>query len=78
MSKRLLIVTEKDMAAQKIAAILGGHVEVTRHGSGKQKVSSYSFTYEGRPAVAIGLRGHVMRTTFPERTGAGASRTSSR
>jgi DNA topoisomerase-1 len=67
MSEKLLIVTEKDMAAAKIAAILGDHVEVTRHGSGKQKVSSYAFTYEGRPAVAIGLRGHVMHTTFPER-----------
>jgi DNA topoisomerase-1 len=67
MSEKLLIVTEKDMAAQKIAAILGDHVEVTRHGSGKQKVSSYAFTYEGRPAVAIGLRGHVMHTAFPER-----------
>jgi len=67
MSGKLLIVTEKDMAAQKIAAILGRQVEVTRHGSGKQKVSSYAFTYEGRPAVAIGLRGHVMHTTFPER-----------
>ena len=67
MSSKLLIVTEKDMAAQKIAAILGESVQVTRHGSGRQKVSSYAFTYNGREAVAIGLRGHVMRTAFPEK-----------
>jgi len=64
---RLLIVTEKDMAAQKLAAILGDRVEVTRHGSGKQKTNSYAFAVDGRPAVAIGLRGHVMHTAFPER-----------
>jgi len=67
MPDKLLIITEKDMAARKIADILGDHVEVTRHGSGRQKVSSYSFDWEGRPTVAIGLRGHVMRTAFPER-----------
>jgi DNA topoisomerase-1 len=67
MPSKVLIVTEKDMAAQKIASILGDRVEVTRHGSGKQKVNSYAFSYNGRPAVAIGLRGHVMHTTFPER-----------
>jgi DNA topoisomerase I len=67
MSDRLLIITEKDMAARKIADILGGPVEITRHGSGRQKVSSYSFQWNGRDAVAIGLRGHVMRTAFPER-----------
>ena len=67
MPGKLLIITEKDMAAQKIAAILGKRVETTRHGSGRQKVSSYSFTWNDRPVVAIGLRGHVMRTILPER-----------
>jgi len=67
MPDKLLIVTEKDMAARKIADILGGRVEVTQHGSGRQKVSSYAFQWNGRDAVAIGLRGHVMRTAFPER-----------
>jgi DNA topoisomerase-1 len=67
MPDKLLIITEKDMAARKIADILGGPVDVTRHGSGRQKVSSYSFEWDGRPVVAIGLRGHVMRTAFPER-----------
>lgn len=64
---KLLIITEKDMAARKIADILGDQVEVTRHGSGRQKVSSYNFRWQSRPTVAIGLRGHVMRTAFPDR-----------
>jgi DNA topoisomerase-1 len=60
-----LIVTEKDSAAKKIAEILGGTPAVKEHGRGRQKVKSYHFTYEGGDAVAIGLRGHVMETVFP-------------
>ncbi|MFA4965358.1 MAG: DNA topoisomerase I [Thermoleophilia bacterium] len=60
-----LIVTEKDSAARKIAEILGGRATVEEHGRGRQKVKSYHFTYEGDEAVAIGLRGHVMQTVFP-------------
>ncbi len=60
-----LIVTEKDSAAQKIAQILGGHVQVTEHGRGRQRVKSYAFDWDGAPTVAVGLRGHVMETTFP-------------
>ncbi len=60
-----LIVTEKDSAARKIAEILGGKVAVKEHGRGRQKVKSYHFTYDGDDAVAIGLRGHVMETVFP-------------
>ena len=60
-----LIVTEKDSAAAKIAQILGGHVEVKEHGRGRQRVKSYSFEWDGAPTVAVGLRGHVMETTFP-------------
>jgi DNA topoisomerase IA len=60
-----LIVTEKDSAARKIAEILGGKVAVKEHGRGRQKVRSYHFTYDGGDAVAIGLRGHVMQTVFP-------------
>ena len=60
-----LIVTEKDSAARKIAEILGGKPSVKEHGRGRQKVKSYHFTYEGDDAVAIGLRGHVMETVFP-------------
>jgi DNA topoisomerase I len=60
-----LIVTEKDSAAHKIADILGGKVAVTEHGRGRQKVKSYHFTCDGDDAVAIGLRGHVMQTVFP-------------
>ncbi len=60
-----LIVTEKDSAARKIAEILGGRPSVKEHGRGRQKVRSYHFTLEGDDAVAIGLRGHVMETVFP-------------
>jgi len=60
-----LIVTEKDSAARKIAEILGGHVTVKEHGRGRQKVKSYHFDHDGHDAVAIGLRGHVMETVFP-------------
>jgi len=60
-----LIVTEKDSAARKIADILGGKVTVNEHGSGRQKVKSYHFAYDDEDAVAIGLRGHVMQTVFP-------------
>ncbi len=60
-----LIVTEKDSAAQKIAQILGGHVEVKEHGSGRQRVKSYAFDWKGAPTVSVGLRGHVMETIFP-------------
>ena len=60
-----LIVTEKDSAAKKIAEILGGKVAVKEHGRGRQKVRSYHFTMDGDDAVAVGLRGHVMETVFP-------------
>ncbi len=60
-----LIVTEKDSAARKIADILGGKVTVKEHGRGRQKVRSYHFGYRDDNAVAIGLRGHVMETVFP-------------
>ncbi len=60
-----LIVTEKDSAARKIAEILGGKVSVKEHGRGRQKVKSYHFADEGGDAVAVGLRGHVMETVFP-------------
>jgi len=61
-----LIVTEKDSAAKKIAQILGRDVAVKEHGRGRQKVRSYRFDWQGVEAVAIGLRGHVMETVFPQ------------
>jgi len=60
-----LIVTEKDSAAQKIAQILGGRTATKEHGRGRQKVRSYWFDWKDEPAVAVGLRGHVMETNFP-------------
>lgn len=60
-----LIVTEKDSAARKIAEILGGKATVKEHGRGRQKVRSYHFSHDGDDAAAVGLRGHVMQTVFP-------------
>ena len=60
-----LIVTEKDSAARKIAEILGGTVTTKEHGRGRQKVKSYHFTQGDDETVAVGLRGHVMETVFP-------------
>ena len=60
-----LIVTEKDSAARKIAEILGGKVTIKEHGRGRQKVKSYHFAPGDGEAVAVGLRGHVMETVFP-------------
>jgi DNA topoisomerase-1 len=60
-----LIVTEKDSAARKIAEILGGRVSVQEHGRGKKKNRSYGFEWDGAPATAIGLSGHVMESIFP-------------
>jgi len=60
-----LIVTEKDSAALTIAQILGKGVTTRAHGRGRQKVRSYAFEWDGRPAVAVGLHGHVMETLFP-------------
>ena len=61
-----LIVTEKDSAAHKIADILGGKVDRQRArprpSEGQVVLTS---TYDGDEAVAIGLRGHVMETMFP-------------
>ena len=61
-----LIVTEKDSAAKKIAEILGGKSTVKEHGRGRQKIRSYWFDWRDDSAVAIGMRGHVMETVFPD------------
>ena len=60
-----MIVTEKDSAARKIAEILGDKVTTKEHGRGRQKVKSYHFTQGDDRSVAVGLRGHVMHTVFP-------------
>jgi len=61
-----LIVTEKDSAAKKIAQILGDTVTIKEHGRGRQRVRSYHFRWRDADAVAVGLRGHVMETVFPQ------------
>ncbi len=58
-----LIITEKNDAAKKIAGILAaGPVKEESF----LKVPYYRFTDEsGQPAVAIGLKGHVVQVDFP-------------
>ncbi|MCL2024378.1 MAG: DNA topoisomerase I [Coriobacteriia bacterium] len=57
-----LIITEKNIAAQKIAAILGD----TKPKSDKvYNTPVYRFTHEGVECVAIGLRGHILGVDFP-------------
>jgi DNA topoisomerase-1 len=59
-----LVVTEKNIAAQKLAQFLG---------TGKPKSDKvystpvYRFTHEGEEWVAIGLKGHILKVDFPER-----------
>ncbi len=57
-----LIVTEKNIAAEKLAAILADTKPK------KDKVYStpvYRFTRSGEEWVAIGLKGHILETEFP-------------
>jgi len=58
-----LIITEKNDAAKKIAGILAtGPVKEESF----LKVPFYRFTLEsGEPAVAVGLKGHVVQVDFP-------------
>lgn len=59
-----LVVTEKNIAAQKLSQFLG---------SGKPKNDKvystpvYRFTHEDEEWVAIGLKGHILAVDFPER-----------
>lgn len=59
----ILIVTEKDTAAKKIADILGqGKVEKGSY----QKVPFYSFTNDSGDCTCIGLKGHILQLEYPE------------
>lgn len=59
-----LVVTEKNIAAQKLSQFLG---------TGKPKsdkvysIPVYRFTHEGEEWVTIGLKGHILGVDFPER-----------
>ena len=54
------------MAAQKIADILGGNPPSRSTAAAARRSSRTTSPYDGADAVAIGLRGHVMETMFPE------------
>lgn len=58
-----LIVTEKNIAAKKIAAILGGS---SAHAGKVYQTPVYYFDHEGDECVTIGLRGHILEVIFPE------------
>jgi len=58
-----LIVTEKNIAAERIAKILGnGKVKIEKN----YTVPIYNFTEDGHPTSVIGLKGHILKADFPE------------
>lgn len=60
---RTLIVSEKNIAAKKIAQLLSsGKVEAGKSGS----VDIYKFKLNGDEAVSVGLKGHILKVDFPE------------
>lgn len=60
----MLIICEKNIAAQRIAGILsGGQVRKSAlHG-----VPTYIFEWEGKEVVAVGLKGHIVGLDYPEK-----------
>lgn len=60
---KTLIVSEKNIAAKKIAQLLSaGKVEAGKSGS----VDIYKFKMNGDEAVSVGLKGHILKVDFPE------------
>lgn len=59
-----LVITEKNIAADKIAKLLcdAGKPEQ----SAVYKTPCYKFKHDGEEWVAIGLRGHILKLEFPE------------
>ena len=57
-----LIVTEKNNSAKKIAEILGGSPKSDK----SYKVPFYTWSDANGEQMAIGLKGHVLNTAFPE------------
>lgn len=58
-----LIITEKNIAAKKIADILGGK---KAKADKVYKTPVYYFTYGGEECVAVGLKGHILEVVFPQ------------
>ncbi len=58
-----LIITEKDIAARRIANILAdGNVKVRKI----EGINIYEFIYESSPSAVVGLSGHILALDFPE------------
>lgn len=59
----VLIVSEKVIAARRIAEVLsGGKAKAGKHGS----IPLYRFVRDGDEYVSVGLKGHIMRVDFPD------------
>ncbi|WNY23095.1 DNA topoisomerase 1 [Methanimicrococcus hongohii] len=59
-----LIITEKDTAAKRIAAILSEN-KVKKVRYPKLGIETYEFNYKDEPTVVMGLSGHVVGIDFP-------------
>ena len=59
-----LIITEKETAAKRIAAILSEN-KVKKVRYPKLGVETYEFAYNGNHAIVMGLSGHVVGIDFP-------------
>ncbi len=61
---KTLIVSEKNIAARRLAQLLavGGKVENSK----VNNIDIYSFKYGDGDAVAIGLKGHILKVDFPD------------
>lgn len=57
-----LVISEKQIAARRIAYILsGGKVKSTHHG----RIPVYEFTRHDEPWAVIGLKGHIISLDYP-------------
>lgn len=59
--RKTLIVSEKNIAARRLAQLLGGSYKTEKVGS----VEIYNFKLNGRQCTAIGLKGHILKVDFP-------------
>lgn len=58
---KTLIVSEKNIAAKRLAELLGGRYEEKKAGS----VALYDFKLDGRDCTVVGLKGHILKVDFP-------------
>ena len=57
-----LIITEKNIAAKKIADILG---DTKAKADKVYNTPVYYFTHDGEECVTVGLKGHILEVVFP-------------